>query len=59
MYIDQARQNTIDLWEAAENNDWRKIRFLLNKELHKEMTAEVNAQSTYDYTALHLAANQG
>lgn len=49
----------IKLWEAAQANDSALCQDLLNHEKHKDLTAQPNAKGLSNWTALHIAANQG
>lgn len=49
----------IKLWEAAQANDPVLCRSLLDYEKHRDLTAQPNAKGLSNWTALHIAANQG
>jgi ankyrin repeat protein len=47
------------LWQAAEKGDAETCRKLLNKELSNSILPSLNTKGLDDWTALHLAANEG
>ena len=56
-YVHQIQNFTKWLWDAAESNDFERIKELLDPKIFKKAMAEVNATGQSGYTALHLANN--
>jgi hypothetical protein len=47
------------LWKAAKENSVAACREVLNHHMRGNICAEVNSKTNYDWTALHIAANEG
>ena len=49
----------IALWEAAQANDAMKCREVMDMAKHRDLIAQPNAKGLNNWTALHIAADQG